>query len=98
VGGVRAHDQQHEVIRGRFHAVNKDLGRRGVRFMFGRNLGSTPVGRDWTHGACSPGCSATRRDPGFVSLDLQRRPAATAPLTTGSGSPTISACEGWTAW
>jgi hypothetical protein len=31
-------DQQHEVIRGRFHAVNKDLGPRGVRFMFGKNL------------------------------------------------------------
>jgi ATP-dependent Clp protease ATP-binding subunit ClpA len=34
----RVADQQHEVIRGRFHAVNKDLGRRGVRFMFGKNL------------------------------------------------------------
>jgi hypothetical protein len=26
------------VIRGRFHAVNKELGRQGVRFMFGTNL------------------------------------------------------------
>jgi ATP-dependent Clp protease ATP-binding subunit ClpA len=34
----RVTDQQHEVIRGRFHAVNKELGRRGVRFMFGKNL------------------------------------------------------------
>ena len=34
----RVTDQQHEVIRGRFHAVNKDLGPRGVRFMFGKNL------------------------------------------------------------
>jgi ATP-dependent Clp protease ATP-binding subunit ClpA len=34
----RVTDRQHEVIRGRFHEVNKDLGPRGVRFMFGRNL------------------------------------------------------------
>jgi ATP-dependent Clp protease ATP-binding subunit ClpA len=34
----RVTDQQNEVIRGRFHAVNKELGRRGVRFMFGKNL------------------------------------------------------------
>jgi hypothetical protein len=34
----RVTDQQQEVIRGRFHAVNKDLGPRGVRFMFGKNL------------------------------------------------------------
>jgi hypothetical protein len=34
----RVTDQQHEVIRGRFHAVNKELGRRGVRFLFGKNL------------------------------------------------------------
>jgi hypothetical protein len=34
----RVTDQQYEVIRGRFHGVNKDLGRRGVRFMFGKNL------------------------------------------------------------
>jgi hypothetical protein len=27
----RVTDQQNEVIRGRFHAVNKELGRRGVR-------------------------------------------------------------------
>ena len=26
------------MIRGRFHAVNKELGRRGVRFMFGKHL------------------------------------------------------------
>jgi hypothetical protein len=32
----RVTDQQHEVIRGRFHAVNKELGQRGVRFMFGK--------------------------------------------------------------
>jgi hypothetical protein len=32
----RVTDQEHEVIRGRFHAVNKELGRRGVRFMFGK--------------------------------------------------------------
>ena len=34
----RVTDQQQEVIRGRFHAVNKELGRRGVRFMFGQSL------------------------------------------------------------
>jgi ATP-dependent Clp protease ATP-binding subunit ClpA len=34
----RVTDQQNEVIRGRFHAVNKELGRRGVRFMFGKNV------------------------------------------------------------
>jgi ATP-dependent Clp protease ATP-binding subunit ClpA len=34
----RVTDQQHEVIRGRFPAVNKELGRRGVRFLFGTNL------------------------------------------------------------
>jgi ClpA/ClpB-like protein len=34
----RVTDQEHEVIRGRFHAVNKELGGRGVRFMFGKNL------------------------------------------------------------
>jgi hypothetical protein len=32
----RVTDQQHEVIRARFHRVNKELGRRGVRFMFGK--------------------------------------------------------------
>jgi hypothetical protein len=32
----RVTDQQQEVIRGRFHAVNKELGRQGVRFMFGK--------------------------------------------------------------
>jgi ATP-dependent Clp protease ATP-binding subunit ClpA len=34
----RVTDQQNEVIRGRFHAVNMELGRRGVRFMFGTNV------------------------------------------------------------
>src|SRR5829696_5545552 len=34
----RVTDQQYEVIRGRFHEVNKDLGPRGVRFMFGKNM------------------------------------------------------------
>ena len=34
----RVTDQQHDVIRGRFHAVNKELGPRGVQFMFGKNL------------------------------------------------------------
>jgi ATP-dependent Clp protease ATP-binding subunit ClpA len=32
----RVTDQEYEVVRGRFHAVNKELGRRGVRFMFGK--------------------------------------------------------------
>jgi ATP-dependent Clp protease ATP-binding subunit ClpA len=34
----RVTDQQYEVIRGRFHAVNKELEPRGVRFLFGKNL------------------------------------------------------------
>jgi ATP-dependent Clp protease ATP-binding subunit ClpA len=34
----RVTDRQHEIVRKRFHEVNKDLGPRGVRFMFGKNL------------------------------------------------------------
>jgi hypothetical protein len=47
----RVTDQQHEVIRGRFHAVNKELGRRGVRFMFGKNLDDP----EWSHVRIHPG-------------------------------------------
>jgi hypothetical protein len=34
----RVTDQQNQAIRRRFHAVDKQLGRRGVRYMFGRNM------------------------------------------------------------
>ena len=34
----RVTDQQDHAIRRRFHAVNKQLGRQGVRFMFGKNM------------------------------------------------------------
>ena len=34
----RVTDQQDQAIRRRFHAVNKQLGRQGVRFMFGKNM------------------------------------------------------------
>jgi ATP-dependent Clp protease ATP-binding subunit ClpA len=34
----RVTDQQNEVVRGRFHEVNRELGRRGVRFLFGKNM------------------------------------------------------------
>jgi hypothetical protein len=49
----RVTDQQNEVIRGRFHAVNKELGRRGVRFMFGKNLDDP----DWSLVRIHPGGS-----------------------------------------
>jgi ATP-dependent Clp protease ATP-binding subunit ClpA len=45
----RVTDQQKEVIRGRFHAVNKELGRRGVRFMFGKNLDDPDWSLVWIH-------------------------------------------------
>jgi hypothetical protein len=45
----RVTDQQHEVIRGRFHAVNKELGRRGVRFMSGKNLDDPEWSLVWIH-------------------------------------------------
>jgi hypothetical protein len=68
----RVTDQQDEVIRGRFHAVNKELRGRGVRFMFGKRddnptgqwCGSILVDRVWTPVGCSTASSATRRDHG----------------------------------
>jgi hypothetical protein len=52
----RVTDEQHEVIRGRFHAVNKELGRQGVRFMFGQDVHDP----DW---------SLVRIHPGESGLD-----------------------------
>jgi hypothetical protein len=49
----RVTDQQHEVIRGRFHEVNKDLGPQGVRFMFGKNLDDP----EWSLVQINPGAS-----------------------------------------
>jgi hypothetical protein len=49
---------QHEVIHGRFHAVNKELGRRGVRFMFGTNVDD-------------PEWSLVRIHPGGSGLDAR---------------------------
>jgi hypothetical protein len=37
------------VIRGRFHAVNMELGRRGVRFMFGINVDDPESPLVWIH-------------------------------------------------
>ena len=45
----RVTDQQNEVIRGRFHAVNMELGRRGVRFMFGTNVDDPEWSLVWIH-------------------------------------------------
>jgi ATP-dependent Clp protease ATP-binding subunit ClpA len=45
----RVTDQQNEVIRGRFHAVNKELGRRGVRFMFGKRDDDPKWPLVWIH-------------------------------------------------
>jgi ATP-dependent Clp protease ATP-binding subunit ClpA len=56
----RVTDQQHEVIRGRFHAVNKELGRRGVRFMFG----SSDDDPEWSLVRIHPGQSGL--DPRVV--------------------------------
>jgi len=66
----RVTDQQHEVIRGRFHAVNKERGGSesgscSVRTSTTRNgrwCGSTPVSRAWTHAGCSTACSTKYRD------------------------------------
>jgi ATP-dependent Clp protease ATP-binding subunit ClpA len=52
----RVTDQQNEVIRGRFHAVNKELRGRGVRFMFGKRDDNP----DW---------SVVRIHPGESGLD-----------------------------
>lgn len=52
----RVTDQQDEVIRGRFHAVNKELRGRGVRFMFGKRDDNP----DW---------SVVRIHPGGSGLD-----------------------------
>jgi hypothetical protein len=52
----RVTDQQNEVIRGRFHAVNKELRGRGVRFMFGKRDDNP----DW---------SVVRIHPGGSGLD-----------------------------
>ena len=41
------------MIRGRFHAVNKELGRQGVRFMFGTNLDDP----EWSLVRIHPGAS-----------------------------------------
>lgn len=49
----RVTDQQDQVIRGRFHAVNKELGQRGVRFMFGKNLDDP----EWSLVRIHPGAS-----------------------------------------
>ena len=49
----RVTDQQHEVIRHRFHEVNRDLGPRGVRFMFGKNLDDP----EWSLVQIHPGTS-----------------------------------------
>jgi hypothetical protein len=49
----RVTDEQHEVIRGRFHAVNKELGRQGVRFMFGQDVDDP----DWSLVRIHPGGS-----------------------------------------
>jgi ATP-dependent Clp protease ATP-binding subunit ClpA len=49
----RVTDQQQEVIRGRFHEVNKDLGPQGVRFMFGKHLDDP----EWTLVQIHPGAS-----------------------------------------
>jgi ATP-dependent Clp protease ATP-binding subunit ClpA len=45
----RVSDQQHEVIRSRFHEVNKELGPQGVRFMFGKNLDDPEWSLVWIH-------------------------------------------------
>jgi hypothetical protein len=45
----RVTDRQHEVARKRFHEVNKALGPRGVRFMFGRNLDDPAWSLVWIH-------------------------------------------------
>lgn len=67
----RVTDQQHEVIRARFHEVNKDLGRRvsascsarTSTIRNGRWCRSTPVSRVWTPAGCSTASSAAGRDP-----------------------------------
>jgi Clp amino terminal domain, pathogenicity island component len=45
----RVTDRQHEVARGRFHEVNKDLWPRGVRFMFGKDLDDSEWPLVWIH-------------------------------------------------
>jgi DNA-binding HxlR family transcriptional regulator len=66
----RVTDQQHQVIRGRFHAVNKELGGGGsgscsARTWTTRNgrwCASIPVGRAWTRVRCWIASSARRRN------------------------------------
>jgi hypothetical protein len=49
----RVTDRQNEDIRRRFHAVNKQLGRRGVRFSFGKNMDDP----EWSLVRIHPGAS-----------------------------------------
>jgi hypothetical protein len=68
--GFRVTDEQDQAIRRRFHAVDRQLRRRGVRYMLGKNMddpecrwyGSTLVGRAWTRARCSTASSAARCD------------------------------------
>jgi ATP-dependent Clp protease ATP-binding subunit ClpA len=49
----RVTDRQHQAIRRRFHAVNRQLGRRGVRYMFGKNMDDP----EWSLVRIHPGAS-----------------------------------------
>jgi hypothetical protein len=46
-------DQQDQAIRRRFHAVNKQLGPRGVRYIFGKNMDDP----EWSLVRIHPGAS-----------------------------------------
>jgi hypothetical protein len=68
----RVTDRQDQAIRRRFHAVDRQLGRRGVRYMFGKNMDEPewslvrihPGARDWTRARCSTASSVPRPEPG----------------------------------
>jgi ATP-dependent Clp protease ATP-binding subunit ClpA len=49
----RVTDQQDQAIRRRFHAVNRQLGHRGVRYMFGKNMDDP----EWSLVRIHPGAS-----------------------------------------
>ena len=49
----RVTDQQNQAIRRRFHAVDRQLRRQGVRYMFGRNMDDP----EWSLVQIHPGAS-----------------------------------------
>ena len=57
----RVTDRQDQAIRRRFHAVDRQLGRRGIRFMFGKNVDD-------------PEWSLVRIHPGGSGLDPREVP------------------------